>query len=81
MDILAFVLSTLGTVCICIPPILKGKNMKLILFLVCCGNAFVGVAFLLEGKGLNGAASCFVGAVVTIINYFFEAKEVLRVLS
>ena len=37
MEILAFVLSMLGTVCICIPPLLKGKNMKLILLLIFTG--------------------------------------------
>ena len=74
MEILAYILSFLGLASMIAASLVKGKNMKLILFFVCCGNAFVGVAFLLEGKGLNGAASCFVGAVVTIINYFFEAK-------
>ena len=74
METLAYIFSFLGLISMISASLVKGKNMKLILFLVCCGNAFVGIAFLLEGKGLNGAASCFVGAAVTIINYFFEVK-------
>lgn len=74
MEILASVFSFLGLASMIAASLVKGKNMKLILFFVCCGNAFVGIAFLLEGKGINGAASCFVGAIVTIINYFFEVK-------
>jgi hypothetical protein len=31
MELLAFILSNLATVCVCIPSLLKGKNMKLIL--------------------------------------------------
>ena len=74
MEILAFALSTLGTVCICIPPLLKGKNMKLILLLVFLANALVATSYFLTGA-FNGAASCAVGALQTIINYFFERKE------
>lgn len=74
MEALAFVLSTLGTISICIPPLLKGKNMRLILLLVFFANAFVGASYLLTGA-FNGAATCCVGAVQTIINYFFERKE------
>ena len=74
MEILAFVLSTLGTICICIPPLLKGKNMKLILLLVFLTNALLATSYFLEGA-FNGAATCCVGVVQTIINYFFERKN------
>lgn len=74
METLAFVLSTLGTISICIPPLLKGKNMRLILLLVFFANAFVGTSYALTGA-LGGAATCGVGALQTIINYFFERKE------
>ena len=74
MDILAFILSTLGTVCICIPPILKGKNMKLILLFVFSANLLVALSYLCTG-GFNGAASCFVGAATSIINYFYDKNE------
>lgn len=74
METLAFILSTLGTVCICIPPLLKGKNMKLILLLVCLTNVLIAISYFLTGA-FNGAASCCVGAAQTIINYFFERKN------
>ena len=74
METLAFVLSTLGTVCICIPPLLKGKNMKLILLLVFSANALVATSYFLTGA-FNGAATCCIGAAQTIINYFFERKN------
>ena len=74
MNTLAFILSTLGTVCICIPPLLKGKNMKVILLLVFLTNVLIATSYILTGA-YNGAASCCVGAVQTIINYFFERKN------
>lgn len=73
MDTLAFILSTFGTVCICIPPLLKGKNMKLTLLLVFLANAFVAASYLLTGA-FNGVVSCSLGAAQAIINYFFERK-------
>lgn len=74
MDTLAFILSTLGTVCICIPPLLKGKNMKLILLLVFSANVLVATSYMFT-HNYNGAASCFVGGAQAIINYFFDRKN------
>ena len=74
MESLAFILSILGTICICVPPLLKGKSMKLILLLVFSANALVATSYLLTGA-YNGAASCFVGAAQSIINYFFDKKN------
>ena len=74
METLAFILSTIGTICICIPPLLKGKNMKLILLLVFSANVTVATSSLLTGA-YNGAASCFVGGAQAIINYFFDRKN------
>lgn len=74
METLAFILSTIGTVCICIPPLLKGKNMKLILLLVFSANITVAASYLLTGA-YNGAASCFIGGAQAIINYFFDRKN------
>ena len=62
MEILAFVLSTLGTVCICISPLLKGKNMGLILLLVFFTNALMAASYVLTGA-FSGAATCSVQAV------------------
>lgn len=75
MDTLAFIFSTLGLIAMLTSSLLKGKNMKKILILVFLGNAFVAISYLLGGSGFNGAASCLLGALFSIINYFFDAKE------
>lgn len=75
MDILSYVLSFLGLASMIAASLIKGQNMRKILFFVFCGNILVGVSYLLGGSGLNGAASCFLGGVQSIINYFFESKN------
>ena len=74
MKILAFALSVIGTVCICGCSLIKGKDMRLILFLAFLSNVFVGASYILTGAW-NGALSCGVGAAQSIINYFFERKQ------
>lgn len=74
MQILAFVLSLLGLLTSILCSLLKGRRMELILFLVFCGNVLVATSYLLDGKGLNGAAACYLGGVQAIINYFFDVK-------
>ncbi len=74
METFTFILSTLGTVCICIPPLLKGKNMGLTLLLVFLSNTFVGMSYIFTGA-FNGTVSCYVGATQTIVNYFFQRKN------
>lgn len=74
METLAFILSMLGTVCICIPPLIKGKNMKLILLLIFSTNVLIASSYLLTGA-YTGAATCCIAVVQTIINYFFSRKE------
>ena len=74
MHFLAFVLSILGLLSMIISSLIKGKRMKLILFFVFCGNILVATSYLLDGKGLNGAAACYLGGVQAIINYFFDVK-------
>ena len=75
METLAFIFSTLGLIAMLTSSLLKGKNMKKILILVFLGNAFVAVSYLLGGSGFTGAASCILGSLFSIINYFFDAKE------
>ena len=74
MNVIAFILSILGTVCICSSSLVKGKNMKLILLLVFSANVLIATSYLLTGA-FNGAASCFVGGAQAIINYFFDRKN------
>ena len=74
METLAMILSVLGTVCICTPSLIKGKNMKLILLFVFLANVFVATSYFLTGA-YNGAVSCGIGGAQTIINYFFDRKN------
>ncbi len=74
MHILSYVLSTLGLISMIAASLIKGKKMKTILCLVFLGNLLVALSYLAGGSGINGAASCFIGAAQTIINYFFESK-------
>ena len=74
MDILSYVLSGVGLICMIVASLIKGERIKKILFLVFCGNFLTATSYLL-GSGINGAASCYLGAVQTIINYFFDSKN------
>ena len=74
METLAIVLSVLGTVSICIPSLIKGKNMKLILLFVFLANVLVATSYFLTGA-YNGAVSCGIGGAQAIINYFFDRKN------
>lgn len=75
MDILAYVLSLLGLVSMILASLTKGEKMKRILLLVFLGNALVATSYLIDGAGINGAAACYLGALMTIINYFFDSKN------
>ena len=65
----------LGMGAIIASSLLKGKNMKLILILAFLSNAFVAIGYFLQGQGINGAASCLLGAVFSIVNFLFDNKN------
>lgn len=75
MQFLSYVLSLAGLLSMIIASLVKGDRMKTILFLVFCGNAFVATSYLAGGSGINGAAACYLGAVQTLINYFYDSKN------
>lgn len=75
MEILAYVLSALGLISMICASLVKGEKMKTILFLVFCGNLFVATSYLVGGSGINGAAACYLGALMTLSNYFFESRK------
>lgn len=75
MGILAYVISIIGLVCMISASLVKGENMKTILFLVFCGNFLVATSYLVGGSGISGAVSCYIGSAQTIINFFFESKQ------
>lgn len=74
MNILSYILSGVGLICMILASLIKGEKIKKILFLVFCGNFLTATSYLL-GSGINGAASCYLGSVQTIINYFFDSKN------
>ncbi len=76
MEILAYALSLLGLAAMICASMIKGEKMRVILFLVSCGNVFVATSYMLNGSGINGAAACYLGGVMTIINYFFNSKNI-----
>lgn len=75
MVTLSYVLSIAGLISMVSASLVKGERMKTILFLVCLANALVATSYLIGGSGINGAAACYLGAVQTLINYFFDSKS------
>ncbi len=76
MQILSYILSILGLISMICASMTKGEKMKRILFLVFCGNVLVATSYLVGGRGINGAAACYLGGVMSIINYFFDSKNI-----
>lgn len=72
---ISYVLSILGLLSMICASMTKGDKMKRILFFVFCGNFLVATSYLIRGSGINGAASCYLGAVMTITNYLFDSKN------
>ncbi len=75
METASYILSILGLASVITASLIKGKNMKKILFFVFFGNVLVATSYLLGDSGINGAASCYIGGIQSIINYFFESKN------
>jgi len=71
---LAFVLSIASLLSLLIGSVMDGKRMRLILFLIFLGNILLATSYLIDGSGINAAASCFLGAGQAIVNYFFQSK-------
>ena len=75
MQTLSFILCALGFVSLVSASLIKGDKMKPVLFLVFCANMLYATGYLVGGSGINGAASCYLGGVLSIINFFFESKN------
>ncbi len=74
MNLVSYVLSLLGLFSMIAASLVKGQNMKKILFFVFCGNFLVATSYLIGESGINGAAACYLGSVQSIINYFFQSR-------
>ncbi len=75
MLILSYVLNVLGTIAMIAGLLCPGKKIKLILFFTSLGNFLVATGYLAGGSGINGAISCYVGAVITIVNFALQSKN------
>lgn len=73
MQIVSYVLSAITLLLITMPSFLKGKDVRAILLLVFFGNFIASVNYFIT-DAINGAVACFIGAIMTIINYFFKSK-------
>lgn len=71
---MSYVLSLSALVIGTLPSLLKGKNMKLILLLLCIGNLLVTISYFIDG-GVNGAAASIMGVICTLINFILETKN------
>ena len=72
---IAYVFSILGLISSMSASVVKGKQMKLILFLVFFGNVMYAASYLANGTGLGGALPSLLGAVCAVSNYFFDSKD------
>lgn len=75
MHILTYSLNVVSLILMVSASLIKGKKMTLILFLVFMANFLFATSYILDGHGINGAATCYLGAVQTIINYFFTVRN------
>ena len=75
MQILSYILSILGLLSLLLASVTKGERMRLILFLIFLGNVLLGTSYFVGGEGINAAASCFLGACQSILNYTFTSKK------
>ena len=67
LEALAFALSIGSLISLLVGSVLDGKRMRLILFLIFLGNILLAVSYLLQGSGINAAASCFLGGGQAIV--------------
>ncbi len=74
MLIASYIVNFIGLFAFVLASMVKGEKMGFILFLNFCGNALIGIAYLLGGNGINGALSSFLGGLQAIVTYFFESR-------
>ena len=74
MELLAYIFSILGQIFIISASLIKGNRMKLILLLVFAANFSYATSYVFNDGGINGAASCYLGGILAIVNYFFDAN-------
>ena len=79
MQILAYLISTVSFISSIGASMIKGstkKQMGFILTLTFCSNFFAGVGYIASGTGMNGALSCGLGALISVVNFFYGQKNI-----
>ena len=51
------------------------KQMGLILALTFLTNFFMAMGYIVNGTGINGAVSCILGCVISVINFYFRINS------
>lgn len=76
MGVLAVVLNVVGTICMLYAQLMPTNKIKPILFFSFLSNVIVATGYIAGGSGINGAISCYAGAIMTILNFWFQIKNV-----
>ena len=71
MALLTYIFSLLNLACKMGASLVKGKRMRLVLLLSFTGNVFLALSYTFAGRGINGAASCYLGCALTLVSWFF----------
>lgn len=70
-----YILSAFGFVSMVAASLVKGKHMKLILFLSCVGNLLLGASYHVGGSGINGAVANYAGSIMCLVTYIFDSRQ------
>ena len=78
MIILKYICSALSFTASVSSGMIKGntkKQLGVMIFLIFFSNLFAGLGYFFNPAGLNGAASCALGCLISVINFYFRMKE------
>ena len=78
MNIIAYVISILAFIFSISSSFIKGHTkiqMGVILTFTFLSNFFAGLGYIINGTGINGTVSCMLGAIISVINFFYRMKN------
>ena len=79
MNITAYIISILAFIFSISSSFIKGHTkiqMGVILTFTFLSNFFAGLGYIVNETGINGTVSCMLGAIISIINFFYRMKIV-----
>ena len=75
-EITAWVMSIAAIVFDICSSLTKGdKSMVKILIFTFSSNLTIALSYLVKGEGINGSISCFLGATICLINFFYNYNK------